>query len=124
MTIFINHTNHPSEKWSAAQRQAAEAFGEIVDVPFPAIPPEWDEHQVAKLAASEAEELLAEHPAAVLVQGEFTYTYALIEHLRAAGIPALAACSRREAVETVAPDGSTVRTSTFRFLRFRRYGTA
>ena len=49
MAIFINHTNHPSARWSAAQRAAAEGYGEIVDLPFPDIAPDWDEAAVARL---------------------------------------------------------------------------
>ena len=35
MTEFINHTNHPSSRWEEGQRQAAEAYGTIVDLPSP-----------------------------------------------------------------------------------------
>ena len=30
--MFINLTNHPSDKWSESQRKAAEEYGEIVDI--------------------------------------------------------------------------------------------
>ena len=121
MAIFINHTNHPLARWSAAQRAAAEEYGEIVDLPFPDIAPEWDEAAVARLADEQAERILMQSPAAVLCQGEFTYSYALIRRLVAAGIPVLAACSRRESYETPDVAGHTTRTSVFAFVRFRRY---
>lgn len=121
MAIFINHTNHPSARWSAAQRAAAEGYGEIVDLPFPDIAPDWDEAAVARLADRQAAAILGQAPAAVLCQGEFTYSYALIRRLAAAGIPVLAACSRREAQESIDASGHTLRTSVFAFLRFRRY---
>ncbi len=44
--IFLNHTNHPSDKWSKEQIAAAEKFGEITDLPFPSIPPEFDKDEV------------------------------------------------------------------------------
>lgn len=118
---FINHTNHPSARWGTAQRTAAEAYGEIVDVPFPNIPPSWSEEEVAVLAAQNVDVLIAHHPAAVLVQGEPTYACALVERLQAAGIPALAACSERIAREEVAPDGTARKVSVFQFVRFRAY---
>ena len=121
MAIFINHTNHPSARWSAAQRAAAEEYGGIVDLPFPDIAPEWDEAAVARLADEQAAQILAQAPAAVLCQGEFTYSYRLIQRLIGAGIPVLAACSRRESHETTDTAGHTTRTSIFAFARFRRY---
>ena len=119
--IFINYTNHPAAKWSEAERRAAEAFGRIVDLPFPNIPPEWDESAVAELAASEAEKIFAMEPVAVLIQGEFTFSYALIERLKTARVVCIAATSERVVHETTDDAGHTVRTSTFRFVRFRAY---
>ena len=36
--MFLNFSNHPSDRWNKAQRQAAERYGEIRDVPFPDVP--------------------------------------------------------------------------------------
>lgn len=44
--VFINCSNHPSERWSREQKQAAEGYGEIVDLPFPEVDPSWDAGQV------------------------------------------------------------------------------
>lgn len=38
--LFVNCSNHASTAWSAAQKAAAEAYGEVVDVKFPAVPME------------------------------------------------------------------------------------
>ena len=121
MNEFINHTNHPSARWEEAQRCAAEAYGVIADIPFPQIPADWDEDAVRRLAEENARVILARSPAAVLVQGEFTYTYALINLLKAAGIPVLFACSERHVSERVNEAGETVRESRFAFCRFRVY---
>lgn len=118
--IFINYTNHPSSDWGETQRQAAEAFGRLVDMPFPRIPPTWDEQAVGELAGREAEKMVALAPAAVLVQGEFTYSYALIERLKTAGVLCLAATSERVTIEKQNA-GHTLRVSEFRFVRFRAY---
>lgn len=119
--IFVNHTNHASSNWSDEQRSAAETFGEIVDVPFPEIPPQADESAVAELAAENLREILKLQPAAVLCQGEFNYTFALVSALRQKNIPVLAATSERVTTETTLPDGSSKKSSVFRFVRFRRY---
>ena len=119
--IFVNHTNHAASNWSAEQRAAAETFGEIVDVPFPEIPPQADESAVAELAAENLREILKLRPAAVLCQGEFNYTFALVTALKEKNIPVLAATSERISSEIVQPDGSSKKVSVFRFVRFRRY---
>lgn len=121
MHELINHTNHPSERWEEAQRRAAEEYGTIMDIPFPQIPADWDENAVRRLAEENARVILARSPAAVLVQGEFTYTYALINLLKAADIPVLSACSERHVSERVNEAGETVRESRFAFCRFRAY---
>lgn len=86
--MFINFSNHPYALWSAEQQAAAQRYGTVVDLAFPAIDP----------AADEAA-------------------------LEAAGIPTLAACSRRQSQETTCPDGSTLKRSIFAFAGFRRYGS-
>lgn len=37
--MFLNISNHKSENWSANQTSEAEKYGEIVDIPFPAVNP-------------------------------------------------------------------------------------
>ncbi len=121
MRNFINYTNHPSANWSEAQRQAAQIYGEIMDMDFPEIEPQWDEEQVASLACQQAEEIIALKPAAVLVQGEFTFSYALISLLQQAGIRVLAACSQRCTESVINEKQETIRCSVFKFVRFRQY---
>ena len=118
---FINHTNHPSSRWEEGQRYAAEAYGTIVDLPFPDISTEWGEMEVRHLAEENAIRILARRPAAVLVQGEFSYTVALVERLKAAGILVLSACSERLVHERVDENGETIRESRFVFRCFRTY---
>ncbi|WP_298464924.1 CRISPR-associated protein [uncultured Mitsuokella sp.] len=120
--IFINHTNHCSSYWSEDERRAAQVFGEIVDVAFPAVSSSASEEEIEKLAHDNAVRIIAQKPAAVLCQGEYTYTYALVKRLLAQGICVVAACSERVVEEQHEPDGSTRRISQFRFTRFRRYG--
>lgn len=119
--MFINHSNHPSARWSDAQRTAAETYGTIEDMPFPNIEPMWNEMQVAALAEANAAAIIAKQPAAVLCQGEFTYTFALIERLRKAGITVVAACSERVVHETVDDAGVSHKTAAFSFVQFRKF---
>jgi hypothetical protein len=49
--MLINISNHASAKWSAAQKQTANRlFGEIRDVPFPAIDPQADLNSIIAVA--------------------------------------------------------------------------
>ncbi len=118
--IFINHTNHPSSLWTAAELQAAELYGKILDIPFPEIDPEWDGETVYKFAQESCKKLLAYHPAAVLCQGEFTYCYILITLLKEYGVTVLSACSKRETKEWE-ENGKNIKKAIFTFVRFREY---
>ena len=121
MKNFINHTNHPSNRWSAEQIAAAEVFGEILDLPFPAVNPHATSEEVRELVALNLQKILELEPAAVLCQGEFNYTFEMTARLKSFGIKVLAATTERVSTEEIQPDGSTRLTSTFRFVRFREY---
>ena len=120
--VFINHTNHPSAEWSDAQSLAAKHLGRIVDLTFPDITSDASEQEIQDMAHKMAQKIERLAPVAVLCQGEFTYTYALVYELLAHGICVMAACSERVVEEIRESDGSTRRVSRFRFTRFRRYG--
>ena len=119
--IFLNHTNHPSDKWSNEQISAAKMFGEIVDLPFPNIPPQFDSDDIKKIVAENLQEILKISPAAVLCQGEFNYTFEMVTELKKNNIPVFAATSERIVSTLTDEDGSIKRISTFRFVRFRNY---
>jgi len=119
--MFINHTNHTSTRWSEDQLAAARVFGEIKDIPFPDVDPEWDEEEILVRAKAAADEIEGYSPAAVLCQGEYSYTYALVNELRHRGIRVMAACSKRVTLETLDEDGNTIRESQFKFVQFRDY---
>ncbi len=122
--IFINHTNHPSDRWTAEQRMAAEYYGRIIDIPFPAISSEESETEICVRAESMAERLLSMQPAAVLCQGEYNYTYILVDILLVKGIRVMAACSERVTQEFSDEDGQTHRHTIFQFQKFREYQKA
>ncbi len=99
--MLINLSNHPATTWSEQQRAAASLYGPIEDWPFPAIPPEWDEQQVATLAQRYAQRIVDRlqevdaGPHAVHVMGEQTFTCTLVRLLQQQGIRCLAATSHR-----------------------------
>ena len=118
--IFINHTNHPTDSWTETERKAAEVYGKVKEIAFPAIDPEWDETKIGQLAQENGKKILSMNPAAVLCQGEFTYCFALVTFLKAHGVTVLSACSTRE-TETWAQGDGNLKISKFVFVRFRRY---
>ena len=119
--LFINHTNHPSHLWCKEQREAACAYGEILDVPFPEVDPHAGTEDVRALAEKNMQQILALSPAAVLCQGEYTYVYFMVTMLKSRSIPVLASSSERVSSEIRKEDGSHQKTSVFRFVKFREY---
>lgn len=115
-TVFVNFTNHPSRLWDERQREAAERYGTITDIPFPDVDASGDEAYIARLAEEYLGKILALHPAAVLCQGEFTLAYQVITRLKEKGITVLAACSTRN----VKTEGNR-KEAIFVFERFREY---
>ena len=119
--IFVNHTNHSSRKWSPEQIAAAEKYGEVVDFPFPNIDAGADENQVAEIVEVNGKKILTLNPAVVLCQGEYSYTYAMINYLKKNDVPVIAAASERVVEEVTTADGAAQKLSLFKFVRFRRY---
>ena len=107
--MFINFSNHPHENWDKNQIKAASEYGSIVDVPFPAVEALAGENEIAKLADEYVARMVSmlESDSAVMVQGEFTLTYAVINLLKKRGIKAISACSERDVVESIDDNGNT-----------------
>lgn len=119
--VFINCSNHPSETWCAEQKKAAEEYGKIVDICFPEVDPGWTNAQVNAEAERICGEIDQYNAAAVMCQGEFTLTYAIISRLKENGITVLAACSRRRTEEIINEDGSTQKKALYSFEGFREF---
>ena len=117
--IFINLSNHPSSGWSEEQLNAARAYGEIVDMPFPQVEPAATAADVHELAGELVAAILEYGEAADLtvhIMGEMTLCYAVISRLQASGICCVASTTERFVTEV---DGKKV--SEFHFVQFREY---
>ena len=120
---FVNFTNHTSSKWAPSQVEAAEKYGNIVDVPFPAVSPTATKGEIEAMADKAVAEILEQHPDVVMAQGEFTLTFAVVRKLQKAGVRCVVACTRRrtdEEVQRLSAQGLT-REGMFEFMGFREY---
>ena len=123
--MLINFSNHPFEKWSDEQQKKALEYGNVVDLPFPVVPADADENDIEMLALGSIERiedmLGGDLSGSVMVQGEFTLTYAVVSRLLKKGIRVISACSDRYVTEVVSVDGDPVKQVKFCFERFREY---
>lgn len=124
MFMFINLSNHPSSKWSKMQLEAAMELtsdNRIQDIPFPAVPATATTSDVLAIADGLHHTVMANKPEAIMVAGEFTLAYTMIEICLRAGIKVVAACSDRCTKETVNEDGTVTKTVNFEFVQFREF---
>ena len=119
--MLINCTNHPYEIWNEAQRKAAAAYGEVLDIPFPQIDPKWTTQDLRKLTEEYCEKIKSHGPECVMVAGEFTFAFMLVDKLLSDGIKVVCSCSRRMTVEVKKDDGTNEKQSVFLFEGFREY---
>lgn len=119
--MLINCTNHPYEIWNDPQREAARAYGEVKDLPFPAVSPEADSDELRAMTDEYAERIEKQKPDAVLVAGEFTFAFMLVDKLLQDGVKVLSSCSKRVTQEVKREDGTNEKKSVFLFERFRDY---
>ena len=115
--MLLNLSNHPSNRWTDhQQRIARQTYGSIEDLPFPRIPAEADEAELEQLVETYYRQVTACQPTAVHLMGEMTFTYGLVNRLRADGIPVVASTTERIVEER---DGKKI--VQFNFIRFRAY---
>lgn len=118
--IFVNCSNHSSDSWSAAQKAAAEIYGEIVDIKFPAVPS--DPLAYLKPIVDETfNKIMAYHPVAMMLAGEPVVVARLLRRLQDEEIAVFAAVTDRVSKEVTLPDGTTSKTSVFEFKGFREF---
>jgi CRISPR-associated Csx2 family protein len=104
-TGLLNLSNHPSDRWSETQKSTAiEQYEAITDLPFPNIDPGLSNSELDELVSEYFDKVMATQPTAVHLMGEMTFTHALVQKLKAAGIPCVASTSQRLSEEL--PDGT------------------
>ena len=122
MAVFVNVSNHPSDKWDEKQLSAA---GNVLNVVFPNVPPEATEEEIEALATKVVEDVVSRLAAAgaltneekrVLVQGEFSLCNEIWKKLGAMGFQPVVATSERQSVDL----GDGKKTTVFKFVQFRR----
>lgn len=118
--MFINFSNHNSSSWSDEQITAAKAYGNIEDLSFPSIDPKATKEDIQNLAVLYVNKIMSLSPACVMCQGEFCFSYAVINLLKERGIQVVAACSER-VVQEEKIGNETKRVSIFKFIQFREY---
>jgi hypothetical protein len=124
--MFINLSNHSSEKWSNKQLEEAKKYGDVMDMPFPQISTELTSADIDALVFEyylKIKELRRDEekkPFVVMVQGEFVFTYRLISALKNEEIIAVAARTER-VVKEIVEDGITKKISEFNFAGFMEY---
>lgn len=125
---FLNISNHPSSNWSKEQLDAVND-AVIEDLSFPFIRANGTTAEIANQARCLVDAIISgghendTNNITAMVQGEMTFTYAIVHELQARGITCVAACSDRIVEEVVNPDGTTTKKSTFKFVQFREYPT-
>lgn len=120
--VFINLSNHPSEKWNDFQKESAlKSHSCIVDIPFPEVDPHGTTQYIDDLVKEYLDRILTYGNPTVMLQGEYLFTYRLIEQLKKLNIVVLASCSERRTIEYIDENGLTSRKSEFEFIEFKEY---
>lgn len=120
--MILNFTNHPQELWSRERMEmTVSSFGSVVDLPFPAVPADATEEDIAELSRIWTEKICAMKPDAVICQGEMTLAFSVARNLLRLGFPVLAAASDRVTEEEKTEDGNSRKTALFEFVQFREY---
>ena len=119
--MFINLSNHPSDRWGKAHQEIArENYREIVDMPFPQVTPDASNDELQILAQEYVQRIMSltkSQTVTVHIMGEMTFTFMVITRLKEMGIKCVASTTERKT--TYNDDGTKV--SEFQFVKFREY---
>ena len=90
--MFVNLSNHPSVSWSREQLEAAKAYGEVIDLPFPDVSPQMDEQELSLLADDYLQRVrdISPEPCTIHVMGELTFSFVMVSRLLAKGYTCVA----------------------------------
>lgn len=118
--LFINLSNHPSDKWGEDQLSAARQYGEVTDMPFPNIPPELSGEDIEKMAEETKSKIVSLYPDAditVHIVGEPMFIYKLVPLLKSVGIRCVSSTTYHDTKDL----GDGKKLTVFHFVRFREY---
>ncbi len=118
--IFINLSNHPSSDWDIDQIMAAKIYGNIIDLPFPTVDPQYDESDIEGLANdyyNKVKKIASSYGTTIHIMGEMSLTFALIKKLQGSGYNCIASTTERCTIEH--ENGN--KESSFHFVKFREY---
>jgi len=117
--VIINLSNHPSSDWNNEQISAA--GGEIIDVPFPAIDPNYDDEEIDSLVSKYFDIIMSYKDKyeniIVHIMGEMTFLFKLVTLLKSKDIQCIASTTDR-IVKEIGPNKKEVK---FKFIRYRQY---
>lgn len=121
--VFVNLSNHPSQKWSEEQIKAVMSvpctyapITKIEDVDFPMVDPEASTTDLAKISEKVINDL-PKGTVSALVQGEYILSSLLVKGLQQRGIACYTATTHRNVIDL--PDGKKL--TEFKFVRLREY---
>ncbi|MCL2650338.1 MAG: CRISPR-associated protein [Candidatus Azobacteroides sp.] len=121
--MLINLSNHPSTKWSPQQLAATQVYDEIIDLSFPDVDPSGDDEYIQSLVNEYVDKIINNSQFSILnsqltvhIMGEMTFTFSIVNALQNRGIMCIASTTERIALEE-----NGLKTSEFRFVRFRKY---
>lgn len=118
--MFINFSNHSLSTWTEKQIKAAKEYGELEEIVFPNINPQFTTEQVQMLATDYVAKILTRYSTENLtihVMGELTFCFSVVQQLKEKGIRCVASTTERVVEET--DDNKKI--SKFTFVQFREY---
>lgn len=118
--MLINLSNHPVDTWSNVQLETAKnEFGEVIDFPFPQVPPLATNSEIEMMAIEIINTISknwAPSIAKLHIMGELTLCFALVNKLNALGYMCFASTTYR-----IATQRNNQKVSEFKFAQFRPY---
>ena len=115
--MLLNFTNHSYEGWSQKQQnEAIRLWGDVIDLDFPHINPNFDELDLENLVNEYLVKIVNIKPSAVHIQGEMNFTFQLVYFLMQKNIPCYASTTNR----VVEKRGNQI-IKKFDFIHFRKY---
>lgn len=118
--MFINFSNHSLSTWTERQIKAAKEYGELEEIVFPNINPQFTTEQVQMLATDYVAKILTRYSTenlTVHVMGELTFCFSVVQQLKEKGVRCVASTTERIVEETA--DNKKV--TQFSFVQFREY---